>query len=160
MLKVSTATANAALNGTGFKEQFDGGLLYLYAGPVPADADVALDMSTLHTEAVIISESGSGDGLTFDAPAGGVLGKAASETWSGVPDTNGYQGSLTTIAPTFYRFCAGSDNGRGAANTSTGYRVQGTVGGPNSGADLQLGNATVTEGVSQPVGAFSWTIGR
>lgn len=158
-LKVSTATANAALNGTGLKEQFDGGKLYLYAGPIPASANDALDMAAAHTEVVVITVGGAGTGLTFGAPSGGVLGKSSGETWSGVPATDGFQGSQTSLAPTFYRFCAGSDNGRGAANASTGYRVQGTVGGPNSGADLQLGSATLSEGVSQPIGAFTWTLG-
>lgn len=157
-LKLSTAARNALLNGTGVKEQLDAGKLYLFSGPVPATADEALDMVASHTQAVVITNDGTSTGLTFDAPSGGVLSKAAAEVWKGTVATDGVNGALTTITPTFYRFCAGSDNGRGVANSSTGYRIQGTVGGPNSGADLQLGQATLTEGNEQPIGAFAWNV--
>lgn len=158
-LLVSTATANGLANGSGLKEQFDGGLLYLFAGPVPATADEALDMVSAHTEAVVVSVNSAGTGLTFDAPNAGVLGKAAAEVWSGVVATEGANGAATSITPTFYRFCAAGDNGRGAADAALGYRVQGAVGGPNSGAELQLGAAELVEGNTQPVGSFGWKVG-
>ena len=160
MLKPSTATSNAVLNGTGLKEQFDGGFLYIFAGPAPANADDALDMVSAHTELVQISLNAGITGLTFATPAGGVLGKTPAETWSGVVDIDGYEGSETALAPTFYRFCPAGDNGRAAADPSTGYRMQGTCGGPNSGADLQFGTAMLTDGNTQPIGAFSWELMR
>jgi len=159
-LKASTATANGLANGTGLKEQFTLGYLYLFSGPLPATADEALDMATKHTEAVRISNNSTNTGLTFDNPVNGLLSKAAAEAWNGVVATDGKDGALTTIAPTFYRLCAAGDNGRGAADPATGYRIQGTVGGPNSGADLQLGSASLTEGNTQPVGAFGLRVGE
>lgn len=160
MLKVSTATANAALNGTGLKEQFDDGFLYIFSGPVPATADEALNMASLHTEIVQISVGGDGTtGLTFAVPSGGVLGKTVSESWTGTAAFDGFGSASSTLTATFYRFCAAGDDGRGAANTSTGYRIQGVVGGPNSGAELQLGASTIANGAVQPIGSFGWTIG-
>lgn len=157
-LKISTATANGALNGTGVKEQMTLGFLYLFAGTVPASADVALNMSTTHTEVVKISNNATATGLTFDNPAGSILSKAAAETWSGTVNITGFEGSLTSITPTFYRFCAAGDNGQGTANSSTGYRVQGTVGGPSSGADLELASVPIADGYIQPVGTFEWEL--
>lgn len=156
-LIVSTATANGLAHGTGLKDQFDGGRLYLFAGPVPATAGEALDMVSSHTQIVEISAGGAG--LTFDDPNLGVLGKADAETWSGVVELIGAQAGAGSLAPTFYRFCAAGDDGRGAADASTGYRVQGAVGGPNSGAELQLGAAELVEGNTQPVGSFGWKVG-
>lgn len=157
-MQLSTATRNAALNTVGIKEQLDAGFLYIYAGTPPVDANVALDMVAVHTELVKISLSGGATGLTFDAPAAGVLPKAAAETWSGTCTFDGFAEATSTLTPTFFRFCAAGDNGRGVANSTTGYRIQGTVGGPSSGADLQLGTATLTDGNVQPIGAASFTL--
>lgn len=140
------------------KTNLDGGFLYVYAGPPPATSDEALDLVTLHTELVKISISGGATGLTFDAPVAGVLSKAAAETWSGTNAFDGVDDADSALAPTFYRFCKSGDNGRGAANSTTGDRIQGTAGGPSSGADLQFGTATLTAGNTQPVGAYSITI--
>lgn len=157
-LKISVPTANGLANGMGLKEQFDGGLLFLFAGPVPETADAALDLVSQHTQVVEISVNSAGTGLTFDEPNLGVLGKAAAEIWSGVVAPEGFGGGETSIAPTFYRFCAAGDNGRAAAGASS-YRVQGAVGGPNSGAELQLGAAELVAGNTQPVGSFGWKVG-
>lgn len=157
-LKISVPTANGLANGMGLKEQFDGGLLYLFAGPVPETADAALDLVSQHTQVVVISVNSAGTGLTFDAPNLGVLGKAAAEVWSGVVELEGAASGESTIAPTFYRFCAAGDDGRSAAGANT-YRVQGAVGGPNSGAELQLGAADLVAGNTQPVGSFGWKVG-
>lgn len=157
MLKPSIALANALAAYA--STQLNLGFLYVFAGPAPATADDALDLVAVHTEIVKISNNATDTGLTFAAPAAGVLPKAAAEVWSGVIATSGFQGAEVALAPTFYRLCAAGDNGRLAANASTGYRIQGTAGGPNSGAELQFGTATLTEGNTQPVGAFGVNFG-
>ena len=159
-LKPSIATANACANAIGLKEQFDNGFLYLFSGPVPDTASEALDVVTLHTEVVKISVDSDGvTGLDFDAPVGGVLSKAVAQDWTGTAAFDGFDELDPSLAPSFYRFCAAADNGRGVADGTTGYRIQGTVGGPSSGADLVLGSATIANAAVQPVGAFSWRVG-
>lgn len=158
MVKFSLASRNGLCNSTGLKEQFDGGKLYLFAGDIPANADAALDMVAEHTQVVVITNNGGATGLTFATATNGSLGKTVAEIWKGIVALSGAENALTAITPTFYRYCAGTDNGRAAANTATGYRAQGTVGGLNSGADLQLQFATLTVGAEQPVGAFSWAL--
>lgn len=156
MIKPSTATANGLLNGTGLKEQLDGGKLFIYAGPVPATADDALDMVEDHTLVAIITESDDGaTGLTFEDPDNGILAKKVAETWLGETDFDGADDSDPTLVCTFFRFCADGDNGQGAADSSTGYRLQGTIGGPNSGADMVRGNPEVAEAQPFPIGSFA-----
>lgn len=124
------------------KTALDGGFLYLFAGPVPTTASEALDMGSLHTEVAKLSLGGDGvTGLVFDAPSGGVLAKPSAADWSGLVAFSGAEDAETTLAPTFYRFCPSGDNGRGAATTP---RLQGSVGGPSSAADVRLNTDTVT----------------
>ncbi|MBW8776851.1 MAG: hypothetical protein JF596_18120, partial [Stenotrophomonas sp.] len=132
------------------------GFLYFFAGAQPLSADTALDLVTVHTHLIRISNNNTSTGLTFEVPTIGVLVKAIAEVWKGVYAFEGFQDGETELPPTFYRFCAGSDNGRGAADPTTGYRVQGSMGGPASGADLRVGSNLVVNAGEQPVGDFSW----
>lgn len=154
-LKATPATKNALLDAIGLKEQLDDGFLYIFSGAAPATAEEALNMATTHTELLKVSVGDDGvTGLTFDAPASGVVSKAAAETWSGTCSFDGFN-AATTQTPTFFRYCAAGDNGRGVANASTGYRLQGTVSALGGGGHLQIGSGSLTDGVLQPIGAFS-----
>lgn len=132
----------AADAGVALKTALDGGKMYLFSGPVPADANAALDMVASHTQVAIITNNDAGTGLTFDTPTNDILNKAAAETWKGSPAFDGKDDGLTTLTPTFYRLCESGDDGRSIGTGKK--RVQGTIGGPNSGADGELGSATVT----------------
>lgn len=122
------------------KAELDGGRMYWFSGPVPANSDAALDMGADHTQLVVMTESGDGStGLTFEAPAGNAMVKDGGEDWTGLIAFDGAEDSETTLTATFYRFCAAGDNGRGAAS---GPRLQGTIGGP--GSDIPMANAALT----------------
>lgn len=156
-LKATPATKNNVL-ADGIKAQLDGGFMYYFSGAVPATADEALNMVTTHTELLKVSKDGDGvTGLTFAAPAGGVLAKNPAEAWSGEAAFDGFNAATTQTA-TFFRFCAAGDNGRGAAHASTGYRIQGTVSAISGGGDCQIGDGTLSDGVVQPIGACSFAI--
>lgn len=131
-MKFTPDLYEAALAGV--KSALDGGAIYYFSGPVPASASDALDMGADHTQLV---EMG---GLTFAAPVGNALPKNDTQEWSGLVSFDGAQDSESTLAPTFFRMCAASDDGRGAADTP---RIQGTIGGPSSSADIRL-----TDGVT------------
>lgn len=125
-MSISDSTASAAL--AAIKGQLDGGRLYLFAGPVPADADDALDMVTAHTQIAKFTKSNDGStGLTFTSPAGAGMFKTPSETWEATIAFDGADSGTSTLSPTFWRFGAAGDDCRGAA---TGPRLQGTAGGP------------------------------
>lgn len=137
------------------KSELDGGFLYIYAGPPPATAGAALDMDTLHTQLVMLSVGGDGSsGLTFAAPNGPVMSKTSAEAWEGLIAFDGADDGEGELAPTFYRFCGPGDDGRSADG---GPRLQGTVGGPTSGANLVLGTDTLVDNGanSQGVGVFT-----
>ena len=159
MLSLSTATRNAALNGTGFKEQFDGGFIFIFAGAAPANADTALNMASTHTRIVKISKDGDDvTGLTFAAPTGGVLSKTGAHSWQGVAAFSGFEAAASSLGGVFYRLCAAGDNGQGAADGTTGYRIQGSVGAASSGADLEVGNIVYTPSAIQIIETFNYTL--
>lgn len=161
MLKITTATANALANAIGLKEQFDNGFLFLFAGLPPASADTALDMVNVHTQIAKFSVDDDGStGLTFDAPSGGLLSKAAAEAWLATTAFDGFESAEANLTPTFFRFCAAGDTGRGAAHASTGYRLQGTVGNLSSGADMEMGETDLAEAVELPANSFGIRIGQ
>ena len=127
-MSISNTLGQAAL--TAVRTALNGGNLYLFTGAVPADADDALNMATTHTQIAKFTESNDGTtGLTFASPSGPGMTKAPAETWEATINFDGVQNAETTLTPTFWRFCAAGDNGRGAAS---GPRLQGTAGGPFS----------------------------
>jgi hypothetical protein len=153
--KASPACLNALLNSTALKEQFTSAKLYIFSGDVPPTAEEALDMGAVHTQLVVITVSGSGTGVTLGTPSGGIVPKNPSETWSGTNTFDGVDDGETELTPTFFRLCQGSDDGRGAANGSTGYRIQGTVGVSGDGAELTLGTDTLTAGNTQQINDYT-----
>lgn len=137
-MKASDSLAAGTLNAV--KAALDGGRLYYFAGPVPASASDALDTGSSHTQLVMLTESNDGStGLTFATATGPSLSKAAAEDWSGLVAFDGADDAETTLTPTFFRMGATGDNCRGA---SSAVRIQGTIGGPASSADIKLGDGT------------------
>lgn len=154
MAQLSNALRTAMLDTSGVSELLTGGAIYVFSGPVPANADAALDTTNDHTLLVVIDDGGSG--LNFGTPANGVLPKDSGQTWSGVIDFVGAESGASSLAATFYRFCASGDNGEGAGGSST-YRVQGTAGGPSDGAEMDVGSATL---VDNGTNAVTLTVGN
>lgn len=137
------------------KAELDGGRMFWFSGPVPADENEALDMATDHTQLVEMTESGDGvTGLTFEAPSGTAMTKAAAEDWSGLIAFDGAEDGETTLTATFYRFCADGDDGRGAAS---GPRLQGTIGAPGSSIPMVNADLTSNGSNTQGVGYFAVT---
>lgn len=132
------------------KTALDGGSLTLFAGPVPADAGDALDMLADHTILAGLTVDGDGTtGLTFDAAVAAAVSKAAAEAWEGLVSFSGAQAMESTLAPTFWRFCASGDDGTALGISP---RLQGTAGGPASSADIKLGADTLTANGTNTVG--------
>jgi len=126
------------------KADLDGGFLYIYAGPVPANPEDALSGQTL---LVKITESDDGStGLTFATPAAGAMTKTLAEDWNAVITTSG------TAA--YYRFCDASDTPANASSTKT--RLQGTCG--VAGADLNLATVNLIAGGGNSTGAGGFQV--
>lgn len=139
-MKITTdlADAIAAL----YKEELDGGFLYVFSGPIPASAEDALDMGGDHTQLAMLSIDDDGEtGFTWDAPVDGVIVKPGAAVWEGLNDFDGAEDSETTLTATFARFCPDGDDGRGAATTP---RVQFCISGPAGACELLLNSTSVT----------------
>lgn len=158
-ISISDALRNGMLQGSSLKTLLDGGFLYVYAGPVPANADAALDMVGQHTQLVKVTSDATPvdngtTGLHFDTTASaGALGKAPSETWAGKINFVGKDAASAGVSPltaTFFRFCAAADNGQGAGGGSTP-RIQGTLG--TAGADWIVTSVALSDNGSNTFGA-------
>jgi hypothetical protein len=154
-IQYSVALKNALLASNSLKEALEsanaapvGMYLFLFAGPVPATPDAALNMAADHTQVVKVAADATAIAngivpLQLAATAtAGYITKATAQTWKGLIDFDGVSSAAPSLAPTFFRLCAGGDNGRGAGGASS-FRVQGTCG--VVGADLLLPNATLED---------------
>jgi hypothetical protein len=139
MAKFSTGLRTKMLDANPFKTVMALGLLKIYAGTVPADADASIGSATLLST---ISVGSSGTGLSMAASAAaGVIAKAA-ETWSGV--------NAATGTASFYRHVAAGDDG---TLSTTQDRIQGTV--ATVGADLNLSSTALVSGATQTIDSYS-----
>lgn len=146
---VSLSTAAATAMAAAVKAGLDGGLLKIFSGPVPANAEAAIDGASVVL--AVITEDGDGStGLTFDVPTTGTLSKAAAETWTCLG------ADVVSGTATFWRFC--EDGDAGTALSTTALRIQGLVGTNPFEAELLLGSTTLTNGVDLPIDAFAYNV--
>ncbi|MGL6290507.1 MAG: hypothetical protein ACRC2H_07475 [Silanimonas sp.] len=153
-MAVSISPALLADMNAALKTALDGGFIYVFAGTVPTSENDALNMSTVHTQLLRLSLNGGSTGLTLQTPTGDTIIKTPSEVWSGLIAFDGANAASTTLTPTFYRFCPTADTGR-TANTSA-KRIQGSVGGPSSSADLIFGTDTLTRNGTNTESCGAW----
>lgn len=133
---VSSGLRNKMLDTGSLKSVMANGLIKIYSGPVPADADQALDPSCVLLST--ISVNGAGGGINFDAASNGTIPKAAAESWSGTNAANG--------AASFYRHVAPGDDG---TLSTTQARLQGAV--AVAGAEMNLSSTALVAGAPQTI---------
>jgi|GEM_PF-910453 len=120
------------------------GAIHIFSGNEPANAADSLNMSGDHTHLCTLTLNGDGSsGLELDSPNGNLISKPASALWKGLIAFDGTEAGATALTPTFFRFCANGDDGRSA--DATALRIQGSAGGPASGADMLLGSDLLTD---------------
>jgi len=140
MPKLSTGLRDHMLVTGSVKSGLDGGVIRIYSGAVPADADAALGGATL---LVTISNNDLGTGITLDASASnGVAVKNTTETWSGTVASTG--------VATFFRYSGLTDAG---TLSTTERRLQGTVG--TALADLLVSSTTFTATNLRQIDSFN-----
>ncbi len=139
-MKRSTAMRSALL--AAFKTQFDGSVIGIYSGPVPATADDALPQGAMLL--CVISKEGRGDGVSFDSDTSqGVLVKNPNEAWSGQIRNAG--------TASFFRMFKVTDDQAVASTTLP--RLQGTVGLVE--ADLNLSSMDFVPGNERKLKTFT-----
>lgn len=149
-LSLSTGLRNGMLNATGFKEAFTNGVIYIYSGAQPTNADAAVGSGTLLLKITLASGAfsfGSGtNGINFDAPASGVVSKAAAETWSGV--------GIAAGVAAWGRLMGNASDSLGSSTTLP--RLDFSVG--TSGTDLVLSNVNIAVGAPTTIDTFQFTL--
>lgn len=152
-LRLSTAMRVAILgkatgDNASFKDLFQDGIIEIYSGSQPADADTAES----GTKLLRITESGGAftpgtatNGLEFGDASGGSISKAAAETWQGDGITGGTAG--------YFRFY---DNDYDTGAGTDKIRFDGAV--ATSGAELNLSSTTIVATATTTIDAFTITL--
>jgi hypothetical protein len=138
-LKTSTGLRNKLMDAGSLKTVMAAGLVKIYSGAIPADADAAVTGSIVCT----VSQASAGTGVNFDTnAAAGVISKAPGETWSGV--------NVASATATYYRHVAAGDDG---SLSTTQARLQGAV--ATVGSDLNLSSVALVSGATQTIDYYS-----
>lgn len=148
-LQLSTGLRNGMLNSTGFTEAFNDGIIYIYSGPQPTDADQAVQGTLLLRVTVNNGAWAAGsptNGLGFDPPASGVITKAAAEVWRGLGIADGTAG--------WFRLCGNAADA--GASSTTLPRLDGTV--AVSGGDMNLASIAIVTNAPTTIDTFSFTL--
>lgn len=147
-LRLSTGLVNKLMDTGSFKSVFNLSFIDIYTGTQPAAADDAPTGTLL----VTISNGGGGTGLTFETNAtDGQLEKTANETWTGTAGSAGFTSGTQTAG--WFRLRAAGDTG---VLSTTQARVDGAI--ATSGAQMNLGNLTITHGAPFVLSSASFTL--
>jgi len=125
----------AAGTGTHLQDAMRNGVLRVYSGSQPTNADSAASGTLLAQFTVdggTFVHGTATNGINWDNAASAVISKAAAETWKSTAVATGTAG--------WFRFCANPTDSGGASTTLP--RVDGTVG--TSGADMLLVTTAIT----------------
>jgi len=144
----ATTTHLVACKGGSLKDVFKDGILRIYSGTQPTNADTAFAGTLLLS---VTAASGAfvagafGNGLEFGAAATGAISKNA-EVWSGAAAASGTSG--------WFRLMANATDASGASTSLP--RVDGSIG--TSGADLNMSSTTITSGQTYTIDTFTLTL--
>lgn len=145
-VRLSTGLRNNLAGALGFAATFDKGVIEIYSGAQPANADAAITgvlLGTVTLNSGAFVPGAPGNGLTFAAPAGGAVAK--SGVWS-------FNGAAAGTAGWFRLKGNGEDAGGVSAVLP---RVDGSI--AVSGGDLNLSNITIALGAPNTIDTFTWT---
>ena len=148
-LQLSTGLRNKLLASTGWVECFINGVIYVYSGPQPVNADAAVQGSLLGKVTVAsgaFSFGAATNGLNWAASSGGAVTKDAS-VWSMVGLTPG--GSAG-----WFRLMGNATDDLGSSTTLA--RLDGSI--AQSGGDLNLSSTTIVTGATTTIDVFSFTL--
>lgn len=145
-LRLSTGLRAAIMASTGFVGAMDAGVLEIFSGSIPADADSAEGSGTKLLTITVGGGAFASYPLHFESSApAGVASKSSSETWQG--------DGLADGTAAWFRFYD-SSNTTGASTTDC--RFDGTVG--TSGADLILTSTSIVTGATTTIDTADFTL--
>ena len=151
-LRQSTGLKNALLGEVGLKAALADGVIYVYSGAQPVSADAAAPGSLLGRVTVnggAFTHGAATNGLELDAPADGIVSKAAAEVWQLVGSADGTAG--------WFRFVA-NDGSNYAEASVTAARLDGSVSRSGGGGDMLLSSTTIVNGATTTLDVFKLTL--
>ncbi len=144
-LRYSTGLRNKLLNDTGIRSALANGVIRIYSGAQPVNANAAVTgtlLLTITKSSGAFTHGSATNGINFDAPVDAVLSKAAAEVWSGVGVAGGTMG--------WFRF-SGNPLDDGSSSTTLA-RIDGSI--AKVGGDLEVNSTTVVTGQPNTVDQF------
>jgi len=148
MINLSTGLRNGMLNASGLASLFANGVMYIYSGPQPLNADSAVQgtlLGIVTKNAGAFSFGTSTNGLNFGTPASGTVAKD-SNTWQFVGIANGVAG--------WFRLMGNATDSLGSSTTLP--RMDGAIG--TTGADLNLSSVNIVTGAPTTIDVFQFTL--
>lgn len=155
-VNLSTGLRKAMLNVTGLKGALANGIVYLYSGPQPANADAAVQGTLLAKVTVSAGAFSFGtgtNGLNFATATTATIGKSGSETWQ-AGDGAGVAGCLAAGTIGWGRFMGNASDALGSSTTLA--RMDFSVG--ISGADLNVPVIDVAVLTPLTIDTFNFTL--
>jgi hypothetical protein len=137
------------LDSTGFTGAFNDGVIYIYTGPQPVNADAAVQGTLLGIVSVNGGTFAFGsptNGLGWEAAAAGVIVKETTEVWSMTASGNGTAG--------WFRLMGNTTDNLGSSTTLA--RLDGSV--AQSGGDLNLSSTNIVSGQPTSIDVFQFTL--
>jgi len=145
--RLSTGFRNAVLQTGSVKSVMANGIIEIYSGTQPTDANSAETgtlLCTITLSGGAFTPGSATNGINFGTATDGVLSKDAGETWSGSGVADGNAG--------WFRFY---DNDVTKGASTTGIRFDGAI--ATSGAELNMANTNITTGGSVTIDNFDYT---
>lgn len=137
------------VNRRSFRDIFKNGILEIYSGSQPADAD-AVETGTklmrISVSSGAVTPGVATNGLNFDAPSAGVLSKATGEVWSGVGLADGTAGWFR-LYTNLYHTGSGTSKIRFDGSIST------------QGAQMNMASVAIVTGRTTTLDSFAITLG-
>jgi len=150
--RLSTGFVNAVNQTGSVKSIMQDGVIRIFSGTQPANAD-AVETGTLLMEITVdagaFTPGVATNGLEMGSSADGVLSKAAAETWKGV----GLAAASTGTVAGWFRWY---DNNRTTGASTTAVRLDGAIG-ATTAYELQMSNTTITEDGESIINTFTYT---
>lgn len=138
----------ATASGGSYAGIFRNGVMCIFSGSQPADADSAESgtlLCTITLASGAFTPGADANGLNFGQVSSGVLHKALNEVWSGVNAASGIAG--------WFRFY---DNAMITGGSSSAIRIDGAC--ATSGAQLSVSSTTLTAGVTTTIDSVAITM--
>lgn len=153
--KLSTGFVDAINTVGSVKSVMANGVIGLYSGPQPSNADEAEtgDLLLLLTQDSLEFTPGvATNGLNMGLSVEGVLSKDATEVWSGL----GLPAAGSGVVAGYFRWY---DNAMVTGASTTAIRVDGTIS-VTPDYEMQMSNTTIVTGVAAVVNSFTSQLPR